>query len=67
MNTLKLSILTPEVYHLNPAKSDTNLYHNVIKWAPSALATYASYAFKVRVYINKVNNFIDLSISRLFL
>ena len=40
-------MLTPSVHHLNPSKSDTKLYHNVIKWTPSAFATYASYAFKV--------------------
>ncbi|KAL7647982.1 UNVERIFIED_CONTAM: hypothetical protein RMT77_001598 [Armadillidium vulgare] len=46
MNTLKKGILKPEVYHLNPAKSDIPLFYKVTKWVPSALASYAAYAFK---------------------
>ncbi|CAG2167758.1 unnamed protein product [Oppiella nova] len=39
-------LLAPEVFHLNPIKSDTKLYRNVMKWTPDLIATYASFAFK---------------------
>ncbi|MCL4130448.1 UNVERIFIED_CONTAM: hypothetical protein GTU68_020676, partial [Idotea baltica] len=46
MNTLRKSLLEPEVYHLNPAKSDTTFFRKVVKWLPSPVAAYGAYAFK---------------------
>lgn len=45
-NSLKKQILAPEIFHLNPNKSDTDMYKNVIKLVPSSISTYVSYAFK---------------------
>ena len=39
-------LLEPEVFHMNPLKSDTKLYRNVMKVIPKSVATYASFAFK---------------------
>jgi carnitine O-palmitoyltransferase 2 len=38
--------LEPVVFHLNPAKSDTKLYRNIMRLTPNAIATYVSFAFK---------------------
>lgn len=39
-------VLEPEVFHMNPAKSDTKVYRNLMKVMPKSVATYASFAFK---------------------
>lgn len=46
MRSLREELLEPEVYHLNPKKSDTERYRWVMSKAPSMIATFASYAFK---------------------
>lgn len=48
MHTLRDNVLEPVVYHLNPAKSDTPLFHKIVGWTPSAISSYAAYAFKVK-------------------
>ena len=42
-------MLEPVVYHLNPSKSDTPLFRKIVGWTPSAISSYAAYAFKVNV------------------
>ena len=44
--SLMEELLEPEVFHMNPTKSDTKLYKNVIQWTPKSIATYVSFAFK---------------------
>lgn len=39
-------VLEPEVYHLNPAKSNNERYRRWMQLTPNWIATYASYAFK---------------------
>ncbi|KAK4298498.1 hypothetical protein Pmani_029164 [Petrolisthes manimaculis] len=46
MKTLRDSVLEPVVYHLNPAKTDTDLFRRITRWTPSAIAAYSAYAFK---------------------
>lgn len=43
MKTLRANLLEPEVFHLNPAKSDTNSFKKLIRWVPSSLAWYGAY------------------------
>lgn len=43
--SLKENLLKPEVYHMNPKKSDTKTYQKVTNLCPSAISTYVSYAF----------------------
>lgn len=43
MKTLRAGILEPEVFHLNPAKSDTDSFKNLIRWVPSSLSWYGAY------------------------
>ncbi|XP_055384732.1 carnitine O-palmitoyltransferase 2, mitochondrial [Condylostylus longicornis] len=38
--------LEPEIFHLNPKKSDTDLFRKITKIAPVSIATYVAYAFK---------------------
>lgn len=40
------NVLTPEIFHLNPAKSDTPFYRKVVTWAPEAISSYVSMAMK---------------------
>ncbi|XP_030571120.1 carnitine O-palmitoyltransferase 2, mitochondrial [Drosophila novamexicana] len=44
--SLQANILEPEVYHMNPKKTNTASYRRWMAIAPKAFATYASYAFK---------------------
>jgi len=46
MRTLRANLLEPEVYHMNPAKTDTPFFRNVVRCTPEAVATYAALAFK---------------------
>lgn len=46
MNSLRKGILEPEVFHMNPAKSDTEKFRRVMKLVPTIIATYVAYTFK---------------------
>ncbi|KZC11017.1 Carnitine O-palmitoyltransferase 2, mitochondrial [Dufourea novaeangliae] len=46
MRALKEHILPPEVYHLNPKKSDTDLFRTVTRLLPSRFSWYGAYLFK---------------------
>lgn len=46
MRSLRDEVLEPEIYHLNPAKSDTARYRNIMSKMPAAIVTFVSYAFK---------------------
>lgn len=46
MKSLRIGVLEPEVFHLNPAKSDNEKFRRVAKMAPTKIATYVAYAFK---------------------
>ncbi|XP_047231465.1 carnitine O-palmitoyltransferase 2, mitochondrial [Girardinichthys multiradiatus] len=43
MKTLRAGLLEPEVFHLNPAKSDTDSFKNFIRWVPPSLSWYGAY------------------------
>lgn len=43
MKTLRAGLLEPEVFHLNPTKSDTNWFKKCIRWVPSSLSWYGAY------------------------
>lgn len=43
MKTLRAGYLEPEVFHLNPAKSDTVGFKKLIRWVPSSLSWYGAY------------------------
>lgn len=44
--SLKDGVLDPEVYHLNPKKSDTDLFRTACASAPSILSWYVAFLFK---------------------
>lgn len=46
MLSLREQILEPEVYHLNPKKSNTSLFRTVTGMLPEALSWYGAYMFK---------------------
>ncbi|XP_005097845.1 carnitine O-palmitoyltransferase 2, mitochondrial [Aplysia californica] len=46
MKTLRDELLEPEVFHLNPAKSDTSTFRTVSRLLPSSLSWYGAYLFK---------------------
>uniref|UniRef100_A0A8C5NX02 Carnitine O-palmitoyltransferase 2, mitochondrial n=1 Tax=Jaculus jaculus TaxID=51337 RepID=A0A8C5NX02_JACJA len=43
LKTLRDGLLEPEVFHLNPAKSDTDAFKRVIRYVPSFLSWYGAY------------------------
>lgn len=46
MRSLREEVLEPEVYHMNPKKSDTERYRKVLSRTPQMVATLVSWAFK---------------------
>ncbi|XP_043485133.1 carnitine O-palmitoyltransferase 2, mitochondrial-like isoform X2 [Leptopilina heterotoma] len=46
MKSLRAGILEPEVFHLNPKKSNTELFRTIISMLPSWISCYGAYAFK---------------------
>lgn len=46
-NALEEGQLEPDMFHLNPAKSDTELFRNTVRLVPSSLSWYAAYLWKV--------------------
>lgn len=44
---MQKGILEPEVFHLNPKKSDTKLFQNVTRLLPSSLSWYGAYLLGV--------------------
>ncbi|XP_028177897.1 carnitine O-palmitoyltransferase 2, mitochondrial [Ostrinia furnacalis] len=46
MLSLREKILEPEVFHLNPKKSDTDLFRTVTGMLPEAVSWYGAYLFK---------------------
>ncbi|KAL1129813.1 hypothetical protein AAG570_012757 [Ranatra chinensis] len=46
MKSLRANLLEPEVFHLNPKKSDTQLFRTVTGMLPSSLSWYGAYLFK---------------------
>lgn len=45
MKSLRQGILEPEVFHLNPKKSDTDLFRTVTRMLPSSISWYGAYLF----------------------
>ncbi|XP_062920300.1 carnitine O-palmitoyltransferase 2, mitochondrial isoform X1 [Mobula hypostoma] len=43
MKTFRAGLLEPEIFHLNPAKSDTALFKNIIRFVPSSVSWYGAY------------------------
>ncbi|XP_067846412.1 carnitine O-palmitoyltransferase 2, mitochondrial isoform X2 [Heptranchias perlo] len=43
MKTFRAGYLEPEVFHLNPARSDTSLFKNIIRFVPASLSWYGAY------------------------
>ncbi|KAM9762595.1 carnitine O-palmitoyltransferase 2, mitochondrial [Menidia menidia] len=43
MKTLRAGLLEPEVFHLNPEKSNTDAFKSFIRWVPSSLSWYGAY------------------------
>ncbi|XP_067001978.1 carnitine O-palmitoyltransferase 2, mitochondrial isoform X2 [Anabrus simplex] len=46
MKSLRAEILEPEVFHLNPKKSDTDTFRTVTRLLPSSISWYGAYLFK---------------------
>lgn len=46
MRSLREEVLEPEVYHMNPKKSDTERYRKILSRTPQVIATLVSWAFK---------------------
>lgn len=49
MKSIRAGILEPEVFHLNPKKSDTELFRTVTRLLPSSLSWYGAYLFGVSI------------------
>lgn len=46
MRSLREELLEPEVYHLNPKKSNTDTFRRILRKTPTLIATFVAYAFK---------------------
>lgn len=47
--SLTEGLLEPEVYHMNPAKSDTARFRKITGALPKSISWYGAYLFKVRL------------------
>lgn len=47
MKSLRGGVLEPEVFHLNPKKSDTHFFRTVTGMLPPSLSWYGAYMFNV--------------------
>ncbi|XP_053325242.1 carnitine O-palmitoyltransferase 2, mitochondrial [Spea bombifrons] len=43
LKTIRAGQLEPEIFHLNPAKSDTQTFKRIIRFVPSSLSWYGAY------------------------
>ncbi|XP_044285807.1 carnitine O-palmitoyltransferase 2, mitochondrial isoform X2 [Varanus komodoensis] len=43
MKTLRAGLLEPEIFHLNPSKSDTQTFKKLIRFVPSSLSWFGAY------------------------
>ncbi|XP_032756677.1 carnitine O-palmitoyltransferase 2, mitochondrial [Rattus rattus] len=43
LKTLRAGLLEPEVFHLNPSKSDTDAFKRLIRFVPPSLSWYGAY------------------------
>lgn len=46
LKSLQTETLEPEVYHLNPEKSDTPLFRKFVRFLPKSISWYGAYLFK---------------------
>ncbi|XP_029634050.1 carnitine O-palmitoyltransferase 2, mitochondrial [Octopus sinensis] len=46
MKSLEEETLEPEVFHLNPKKSDTEMFRKVVRWLPEAVSWYGAFMYK---------------------
>nr|XP_022297829.1 carnitine O-palmitoyltransferase 2, mitochondrial-like [Crassostrea virginica] len=46
MKTLRANVLEPDIYHLNPAKSDNMRFRKIMRMIPSSIAFYGAYMYK---------------------
>lgn len=46
MKTLRANILEPEIYHVNPQKSDTDTFRRFVRLLPKSVSFYGAYLFK---------------------
>lgn len=46
LKSLREELLTPEIYHINPAKTDTQEFRTKMMKFPTFMATYAAYFYK---------------------
>ncbi|XP_056001188.1 carnitine O-palmitoyltransferase 2, mitochondrial-like [Ostrea edulis] len=46
MKTLRANILEPDIYHLNPAKSDNMRFRKIMRMIPTPFVFYGAYMFK---------------------
>ncbi|KAL8569449.1 hypothetical protein ACOMHN_054164 [Nucella lapillus] len=46
MKSLRQELLAPEIYHLNPAASDTESFRRFVRLLPQSLAWYGAYWYK---------------------
>ncbi|CAE1255869.1 CPT2 [Acanthosepion pharaonis] len=45
MKTLEEKVLEPDIFHLNPKKSDTETFRKIVRWLPEAVSWYGAYMF----------------------
>ena len=45
MNSLRANKLKPEIFHINPDKSDTVLFQRLMKIIPESFSFYGAYMF----------------------
>jgi carnitine O-palmitoyltransferase 2 len=60
---MNAGLLEPEVYHMNPKKSDTDTFRKVVRMLPSSLSWYGAYFYKVSLFKLFSTTLIDFMVS----
>jgi len=47
--SLKANILEPEIFHINPKKSDTIQFRKLMKYLPESISWYGAYMYNVSI------------------
>jgi hypothetical protein len=47
--SLKTNLLEPEIFHINPKKSDTTQFRKLMKYLPESVSWYGAYMYNVSI------------------
>lgn len=62
--SLKANILEPEIFHINPKKSDTIQFRKLMKYLPESISWYGAYMYNVSIVMIQYQMFLKSLVLR---